>query len=590
MVDDRVQRRLAAVLAADVVGYSRLMGADEEGTLARLKAHRNHVLDPKITEHCGRIVKTTGDGLLAEFASVVDALRCAVEIQRAMTERNANVPQAQRIEFRIGLNVGDIIIDAGDIFGDGVNIAARLEPLAEPGGICVSARVQEDARGKLDLVFDDMGEQHLKNIAWPVRACRVRLDGGRTGTALPLASSAPPSKASIAVLAFTNMSGDADQEYFSDGISEDIITDLAKLSELRVVARNSSFVFKGEAVSIPEIGRTLAVRYVLEGSVRKYGARVRVTAQLIDSATGGHVWAERFDRDLSDIFAVQDELTEKIVSALKVRLTADERGRRMSKRTIEPEAYSFFLRGRESAWHQTRPDNIEARNLLDHAVAMAPDLAAAHAYIAFTHVNDFMNGWGDGTERSLAKGLDIAQQAVVMDEEDPQAHFALAVALLWNRELDKALAEARRCLVLAPGSAEGHLTIVRIQIFRGDPADAIGMANEYMRLDPLYRAQTLHFLAEAQIGLGRYEEAVALLKQRLDREPHSETSYALLASCYGHLGKIDESRAAWKEVLRLSPDFSIERRRRVLPFKDPEMFERQQVEGLRMAGLVWPRT
>jgi len=353
VVEDRVQRRLAAILAADVVGYSRLMGADEEGTLARLKAHRNYVLDPKITEHCGRIVKTTGDGLLAEFASVVDALRCAVEIQRAMAERNANVPQAQQIEFRIGLNVGDIIIDAGDIFGDGVNIAARLEPLAEPGGICVSARVQEDARGKLDLVFDDMGEQHLKNIAWPVRACRVRLDGERTGTALPSAPSAPPSKASIAVLAFTNMSGDADQEYFSDGISEDIITDLAKLSELRVVARNSSFVFKGEAVSIPEIGRTLGVRYVLEGSVRKYGARVRVTAQLIDSTTGGHVWAERFDRDLSDIFAVQDDLTQKIVYALKVRLTADERGRRISKRTIEPGGVADPALGQE----QLQPDH-----------------------------------------------------------------------------------------------------------------------------------------------------------------------------------------------------------------------------------------
>ena len=552
VVKDRAQRRLAAILAADMVGYSRLMGADEEGTLARLKAHRNDVLDPKITEHCGRIVKTTGDGLLAEFASVVDALRCAVEIQRAMAERNANFPKAQRIEFRIGLNVGDIIIDAGDIFGDGVNIAARLEPLAEPGGICVSARVQEDTRGKLDLVFDDMGEQHLKNIAWPVRACRVRLDGERTGTAPP---SAPPDKASIAVLAFTNMSGDADQEYFSDGISEDIITDLAKLLELRVVARNSSFVFKGEAVSIPEIGRTLGVRYVLEGSVRKYGARVRVTAQLIDATTGDHVWAEQFDRDLSDIFAVQDELTQKIVSALKVKLTADERGRLISKRTIVPEAYSFFLRGRESAWHQTRPDNIEARNLLGRAVAMAPDLAAAHAYIAFTHVNDFMNGWGYRPERSLATGLEIAQRAVVMDEDDPQAHFALAVALLWNRELDKALAEARRCLALAPGSAEGHLTIARIQIFRGDPADAIEMASEYMRLDPLYRAQTLHFLAEAQIALGCYEEAVALLRQRLDREPHSETSYALLASCYGHLGKIDESRAAWEEVLRTLSGF-----------------------------------
>jgi TolB-like protein/Tfp pilus assembly protein PilF len=387
------------------------------------------------------------------------------------------------------------------------------------------------------------------------------------------------------VLAFTNMSGDADREYFSDGISEDIITDLAKRSELRVVARNSSFVFKGKAVSIPELGRTLGVRYVLEGSVRKYGARVRVTAQLIDSTTGGHIWAERFDRDLSDIFAVQDELTQKIVSALKVKLTADERGRLIGKRTIDLEVYSLFLRGRESAWHQTRPDNIEARNLLDRAIAMAPDFAAAHAYVAFTHVNDFMNGWGDSPERALATGLDIAQRAVLMDEEDSQVHFALAVALLWNRELDKALGEARRCLTLAPGSAEAHLTVARIQIFTGDPAGAIDVLNDYMRLDPLYRAQTLHFLAEAQLGLGCYEEAVALLKQRLDREPHSEGSYALLASCYGHLGKIDESRAAWEEALRLCPDFSIERRRRVLPFKDPELFERQQVEGLRKAGL-----
>jgi adenylate cyclase len=582
LVEERVQRRLAGIFAADVAGYSRLMGADEEGTLARLKAHRNEVLDPKIAEHFGRIVKTTGDGLLAEFASDVDALRCAAEIQRAMAQRNADVPQPQRIEFRIGLNVGDIMIEAGDIYGDGVNVAARLEALAEPGGICVSARVQEDARGKLDLVFEDMGEQHLKNIAWPVRACRVRLDDDAAGLAIP---STPPGKASIAVLAFTNMSGDADQEYFSDGISEDVITDLAKLSELRVVARNSSFVFKGKAVSISELGRTLGVRYVLEGSVRKHGARVRVTAQLIDATTGGHVWAERFDRDLSDVFAVQDELTRQIVSALKVKLTVEEKGRLVGKRAIDLEAYSFFLRGRENAWHLTKPGNVEARNLLARAVTMAPDFAAAHAYIAFTHTNDFMNGWGDDPELSLATGLAIARRSVAMDEESPPAHFALAVALLWNREVDDALAAARRCLALAPGSAEAHLTMARIQLFRNDPIDAIDTLNEYMRLDPLYRAQTLHFLAEAHVALGRHEEAVGLLRQRLDREPHSETSYALLASCYGQLGKVDECHAAWKEALRISPDFSIERRRRILPFKDSTSFERG-VEGLRKAGLL----
>lgn len=581
MAEGRVQRRLAAVFAADVAGYSRLMGADEEGTLARLKSHRSEVLAPKIAEHFGRIVKTTGDGLLAEFASVVDALRCAVDIQRVMAERNVDVHEAQRIEFRIGLNVGDIVTDAGDIYGDGVNVAARLEALAEPGGICVSARVQEDARGKLDLVFDDLGEQRLKNIAWPVRACRLRLDARPVDTAYP---SAAASKASVAVLAFTNMSGDADQEYFSDGISEDVITDLAKLSELRVVSRNSSFVFKGKPVSIPEVGRTLGVGYVLEGSVRRHGARVRVTAQLIDATTGNHVWAERFDRDLTDIFAVQDELRQEIVSALKVKLTADERGRRIVKRAIDMEGYGLFLQGREAAWQQTKPANIEARRLLGRAVATAPEFAAAHAYVAFTHVNDFTNGWGDSPERSLATGLEIARRAVAMDDEDPEAHFALALALLWNREVDKALAEARRCLALAPGSAEAHLTMARIQIFRGESADAIDVLNRYIQLDPLYRAQTLHFLAEARLGLEEFEEAIALLKQRLDREPHSETSYALLASCYGHLERSAEGRAAWEEALRLAPDFSIERRRRTLPFKRAELFERQ-VDGLRKAGI-----
>jgi TolB-like protein/class 3 adenylate cyclase len=581
MAEDRAQRRLAAILAADVAGYSRLMGVDEEGTLARLKGHRHDLLDPKIAEHRGRIAKTTGDGLLVEFASVVDALRCAVEVQRGMAERNSSVPKAQRMEFRVGLNVGDIVIEAGDIYGDSVNVAARLEALAEPGGICVSSRVQEDARGRLDLAFDDLGELRLKNIAWPVRVYRVRLSGKMTNSQPGLAL---PDRPSMAVLPFTNMSGDPDQEYFSDGISEDIITDLAKLSELQVIARNSSFVFKGKAASVPEVARTLGVRYVLEGSVRKAGARVRVTAQLIDSTTDGHVWADRFDRDLSDIFAVQDELTQEIVSALKVKLTAEERSRLSNKHAVDLEAYSFLLRGREIAWHPTRPGNIEARNLLGRAVAIAPDFAAAQAYLAFTHLNDFINGWVDSPEQSLATGLEIAQRAVAMDEEDPQAHFALAVALLFNRDHDKALAEARRCLALAPSSAEGHLAIARIQIYSGNPADALDMINDYMRLDPLYRVMTLHFLAEAQVALGRYEEAIASLKQRLDRDPNSETSYTLLASCYGHLGRMAESRAAWGEALRISPDFSIERRRRVLPFRDPVSFERQ-VEGLRKAGL-----
>jgi len=533
LAEDRTQRRLAAILAADVAGYSRLMGADEEGTLARLKGHRRDLLDPKIAEHRGRIVKTTGDGLLAEFASVVDALRCAVEVQRTMVERNSGLPPEQRIEFRLGLNVGDVVIEAGDIYGDGVNVAARLEALADPGGICVSGRVQEDARGKLDLAFDDLGDQRLKNIAWPVRVHRVRLDGKRT-----VPQPAMADKVSVAVLPFANMSGDPDQEYFSDGISEDIITDLAKLSQLQVIARNSSFVFKGRAVSVPEVARTLGVRYVLEGSVRKAGARVRVTAQLIDSTTGAHVWADRFDRDLSDIFAVQDELTQKIVSALKVKLTAEERSRLNSKPALDLEAYSFFLRARELAWDPTRPGNIEARNVIERAISMAPNFTPAHACLALTHVNDFVNGWTDNPERSLAAGLEIAQRTVAMDAEDPQAHFILAVALLWSRKHDQALAEARRCLDLEPGSTEGLVVTARIQIYNGNAADALDTIRNYMRLDPFYRAMTLHFLAEAHAVLEHYEEAIAALKRRLEREPNSPTSYVLLASCYGHLGRV----------------------------------------------------
>ena len=583
MAEERAQRRLAAILAADVVGYSRLMQIDEAGTLAALKARRSEVLRPVVSKHRGRVVKLMGDGVLIEFASAVDAVECAVQLQEGMDTANAGSPEDRRIVLRIGINLGDVMVEGSDLYGDGVNIAARLEALAEPGRVYVSQTVFNHVRGKVSLGFEDFGEQVLKNMAEPVRVYRVTSTSSPTN---PVASTkaAFTAKLSIAVLAFTNMSGEPEQDYFSDGISEDIITDLAKLSELHVIARNSSFVFKGRAVSVPVVAKTLSVRYVLEGSVRKAGTRIRVTAQLIDSTTGGHVWADRFDRDLTDIFAVQDELTREIVSALKVKLTAEEKSRLINRRTVDPEAYNLFLRGREQVWNHTRSGNIEARNLLGRAVAIDPSFAAAQAYLAFTHANDFVNGWSASPEQSLQTGLEIAGVAAAIDGEDPQAHFALAVAFLWNREHDKALAEAQRCLTLAPNSAEGHLATARIQIYSGDAADAIDMINAYMRLDPLYPVIALHFLAEAHVVLGHFEEAVAVLKQRLARDSNSESSYALLASCYGHLGKIAESRAAWAEVMRIAPDFSIERRRRVLPFRNPGSFERQ-VEGLRKAGL-----
>ena len=374
MASERVERRLTAIVAADVAGYSRLMGADDEGTLAQLKAHRRALVDPKINEHRGRIVKTAGDGMLVEFASVVDALRCAVEVQQGMIARNADVPQDKRLEFRIGINVGDIITEAGDIYGDGVNVAARLETVAEPGGICVSSRVLEDTQGRLNLTFEDAGEQRLKNIVRPVRVYRVRPSTARAPLQPVLAL---PDKPSIAVLPFQNMSGDPEQEYFADGIAEDVLTTLSQIQELVVIARNSSFVFKGQARDIREIGRILGVRHVLEGSVRKAGNRVRLAAQLIDSLNGSHVWADRFEGDLDDVFALQDRITQDIVTALEVRLTFGEQARVWRKRSGSPLVYEHFLKGRNLYLNFAKHTHAQARSEFERALAINPAYAPA---------------------------------------------------------------------------------------------------------------------------------------------------------------------------------------------------------------------
>ena len=585
MAEERLQRRLAAILSADVVGYSRLMGMDEAGTLSRLNALRRELIDPTIAAHAGRIVKLMGDGALVEFASAVDAVTCAIEIQRQLREHDAGGSEDNPIQFRIGINVGDIIIEGEDILGDGVNIAARIEGIAEPGGISISEDAWRQVQGKVATNFVDAGEQSLKNIARPVRVYRLDL-APKAATASVVLRPMPvqSDKPSIAVLAFNNMSGDPEQEYFSDGISEDIITDLSKLSELHVIARNSSFTYKGKPVDVKQVGRELGVHYVLEGSVRKAGNRVRVTGQLIDAASGAHIWADRFDRDLTDIFAVQDELTREIIAALKVKLTPGKKERLMRRNTIDEEAYDFFLRGRERAWLTTRSGNVEARNLLGRAVAINPDFAAAHAFIGFTHVNDYINGWAEVPERSLQIGLEIAERAVQLDEAEPQGHYVLAVALGFNRQIDRGLAEARRSVALAPSFAQGHHSIARFLTLSGDPAGAISTLDAYMRLDPLYPDMALHFLAEARFSLGQFDEAVTALKQRLGRSPDSATSLALLASCYGHLGRINEARAAWAQVIKIAPDFSIERQRRVLPYRNPDDFDRR-VDGLRKANI-----
>jgi adenylate cyclase len=378
MAEARVERRLAAIFAADVAGYSRLMGVDEEGTLAALKRHRSELIDPKIAEHRGRIVKTTGDGALVEFASAVDAARCAMEIQRAMAERNASIPEERRIEFRIGINVGDIILDEGDIYGDGVNIAARVETLASPGAICVSDNAYQQIKGKLAIEVSDMGEQQLKNIAQPVRVFSVHLDGASARPAFAL-----PDKPSIAVLPFDNMSGDPEQEYFADGIVEDIITALSRVKSFFVIARNSSFTYKGKAVDIKQVSRELGVRYVLEGSVRKGADRVRITAQLLDSASGSHLWAERYDRQLTDVFAVQDDITWNIVNAIQPELTRAEIERAHRKPPENLGAWDLVLRARALSSKQTPDDNAKAKALLQQAITIDPEYGPAYTALSW---------------------------------------------------------------------------------------------------------------------------------------------------------------------------------------------------------------
>jgi TolB-like protein/class 3 adenylate cyclase len=590
------RRKLAAILAADVVGFSRLAGADEDRTLARLRALRSDLFDPTVAVHHGRVVKRTGDGAIVEFQSVVEAVRCAIEVQDGMAERNAGVPPEKRIEFRIGVHLGDVVEESdGDLMGDGVNIAARLEGIAAPGAICLSEDAYRQVKARIAIAAHDLGETRLKNIAEPIRAYSLSVGGAaeassppRGGTASlhkPADRPASQSKPSIAVLAFQNMSGDAEQEYFSDGIAEDIITDLSKLSELHVIARNSSFTFKHKAVSIPAVARDLGVRYVLEGSVRKAGNRIRVTAQLIDSLTGGHVWANRFDRELADIFDIQDELTGEIVSALKLNLTSGERDRLLRRRPASVEAYELLLRSREQTMLLTRSGNIAGRRLAEAAIAIDPTCAPAYGLIAFAHLNDYANGYGNDPKESLRIGRELAERAVAMDDEEPACHLALGVAYSWGRDLDRAEAEARRGLALSPNSVEVMLLLSAVQLHAGDPAGSVATLDALMKLDPHYPDIALQFLAEARFSLGEYELAVDALDRRLKRNPESETAFALLASCYGWLGRPEDAHRVWEEALRINPDFSVERRRQVQPFRNPEDFERR-VEGLRRGGLV----
>jgi adenylate cyclase len=584
MNPDRAQRRLAAILAADIVGYSRLIGTDEEGTLRRIRSIRVEVIDPKIAAHRGRLVKTTGDGLLVEFASVVDALRCASEVQQLLASRNEGTSAAGRIEFRIGINMGDVVVEDDDILGDGVNVAARLEALAEPGGICISARVQEDGAGRLDLTFADMGEQDLKNIARPVRAYRVV---PATGIGHPIASPiggaslALPDKPSIAVLPFTNMSGDPEQEYFADGMVEEIITALSRIRWLFVIARNSSFVYKGQLADVKRVGRELGVRYVLEGSVRKGGGRVRIAAQLVEAETGAHLWADHFDGSLEDVFQLQDSVAMSAAGVIEPALQAAEARRSAHRPTNDLTAYDLYLRALRNFASVARERIREALDLLERAITRDARYGPALALAAMCTTQLYLNGWVESPDAGRDQALDYARRAVRAAGNDP---FVLASAAVvfgyFGEDITAALALVDRSLAANPGFAYGWFWSGVLRMYAGQCDTAIEQIEKALRLNPLDRmAAPLTAIAAAHFFKQEFEIALAKLQASIQERPGFAMSYRLLAACYAHMGRLEEARAAVERLRTLTPVIAPA----ILPIRNPEHRE-LLFSGLRLAA------
>jgi adenylate cyclase len=589
---ERVERRLAAILAADVVGYSRLMGQDEAGTLARLRAHRRELIDPKITEHKGRIVKTTGDGILIEFPSVVEAVACAVAVQRGMAERNVSTPEDQRIVFRVGVNLGDIIIaEDTDIHGDGVNIAARLEGIAEPGGICVSGTVHDQVRDKLDLAFDDLGEQALKNIARPVRVYRVRLGTAETTPKTAPTESAPmlalPDKPSIAVLPFANMSNDPEQEYFADGMVEEIITALSRIRWLFVIARNSSFAYKGKSPDLRQVGRELGVRYVLEGSVRRAGNRVRITGQLIDTTTGTHIWADRFDGVLDDIFELQDQVASSAAGAIEPRLRQSEIERVSRKPTNSLDAYDLYLRAVALRDQHTDESVREAIALLKRALAIDPTYAPAAALIGWSRIHQRSHGRIPVSPSEVAEAVTLARQALEAGKDDADALWMAAFTLFaFAGEHAIAATAIDRALTLNPNSAHAWMARGYMSCGRG-PDAAIEALERAMRLNPLDRLSRTftNGIAIAHLAASRYDQALEWADRTLREEPGYSNALRTKAIACACLDRIDEAREAVHQLIEGQPWQTIASNRvfysRVYP---PEIAD-ICVDGLRKAGL-----
>ncbi|HKM72545.1 MAG TPA: adenylate/guanylate cyclase domain-containing protein [Pseudomonadota bacterium] len=572
-------RRLAAILAADVAGYSRLMGADEEGTLERLKALRRELLDPTIAEHHGRIVKTTGDGMLVEFASVVDAVRCAVAVQQAMPERNTGVAAEGRIELRIGINLGDVIVEGDDLYGDGVNIAARIEALADAGGVFISNTVHDHVRDRLPFIFEDLGEQQVKNIARAVRVYRVRLEGphpsppplageGSARSARVGATEAPPlalpDKPSIAVLPFANMSGDPEQEYFADGMVEEIITALSRIRWLFVIARNSTFTYKGQAVDVTQVGRELGVRYVLEGSVRKGGNQVRITAQLIDSVTGTHLWADRFDGLPEDVFDLQDKVAVSVAGVIEPALHAAETAYSAARRTEDLTAYDLYLR----AYALQLSSAPDALRLLDQAIGRDPQYGPALALAASFHATRCIGGWSQDPEAECLRGTDLARRALQVGSDDPGIIVDAAAALAYfGEDIGAMMGLIDRALALNPSFARGWNYSGLLSLFAGHPERAIEHAEVALHLSPRARVgTTLGIIGTAHLVSRRFDQALPKLLLAIQEARTFPIPYRWLASCYAHMGRLDEARDIVNRLRAITPV--------VVPtaswFRDPE--------------------
>jgi len=590
MKNEPTSRRLAAILAADVVGYSRLMAKDEIATLAALNHHRRDVFNPAVAQFRGRVFKLMGDGTLVEFASVVDAVNCAIAIQKAADAADGG--SGPQIVLRIGVHLGDVILDGDDIYGDGVNIAARLEPLAEPGGLCISSIVKESVGNRAEVAFRDGGKVSVKNIDEPLSVWHwpATQPPMAAKSEVPSAEKKPvPQETghSIAVLPFENRSGDAEQEYFSDGISEDIITDLSKVEGLLVIARNSSFSFKGKSIDLRDVGKELGVNFILEGSVRRAGDRVRITAQLINIVTGGHLWAERYDRVLTDIFAVQDDVTQQIVDALKLNLSRSETPSSANDYIPNVQAHDLFLRGRSLAFGTKRNADMfkEAKSCFERAKDLDPEYAAPYAGLAMIYMLDHQNHWSDSPETSLKKARELIDISISRDGADPFSHYVSAVVSMWKKDYDGWRAEADKALVLNPNFAPALNVRGTFYTYTGQPLKAIPAIEKAIRMDPVFKEQYLHFLGLAYFVAKDYEKAMTIFQNRISINPATDLSRAFLASALGHLDRGSEARQIWKELKAVNPNYSSEQHASRMPFRDTSEVQ-YFFSGLSKAGLI----